>query len=110
VGKIDDFTIKPIEQHSYLLSDFNRHTSSSITAKAGRDHVDATRTRPQNGKTVNAGAFISRESEPSSSDNDESGLSDSDPELGSDGNGCSSEDELGRSGTRMNILWDLIDE
>merc|ERR1711977_561294 len=82
VGKIDDFTIKPMEQHSYLLSGFSRYTSSSITAEAGRDHVD------------------------------ESGLSDSDPELGSDGDsdGCSSEEELGRSGTRMNVPWDPIDE
>jgi hypothetical protein len=110
VGKIDDFTIKPIEQHSYLLSGFSRHTSSSITAEVGRDHVDATRTRPQDGKAVDTGAFTSRRSEPSSSDDDESGLSDSDPELGSDGDGCSSEDELGRSGTRMNVPWDPIDE
>jgi hypothetical protein len=112
VGKIDDFTIKPIEQHSYLLSGFSRHTSSSITAEAGRDHVDATRTRPQDSKAVDAGAFISRGSEPSSSDDDESGLSDSDPELGSDcdSDGCSSEDELGRSGSRMNVPWDPIDE
>ncbi|KAG9227972.1 hypothetical protein BJ875DRAFT_490478 [Amylocarpus encephaloides] len=52
--------------------------------------------------------------EPSSGDDDESGLSHSDPELGSDGDGdgdgCSSEDELGRSGTRMNVPWDPIDE
>lgn len=50
VGKIDDFTIKPIEQHSYLLSGFSRHVSSrpsfggttlSTTAEADRDHVDA---------------------------------------------------------------------
>ncbi len=26
-GKIDDFTIKPIEQHSFLLTSFSRHTS-----------------------------------------------------------------------------------
>merc|ERR1711964_638193 len=112
VGKIDDFTIKPMEQHSYLLSGFSRYTSSSITAEAGRDHVDATRTRSQDGKAVDAGAFISRGSEPLSSDVDESGLSDSDPELGSDGDsdGCSSEEELGRSGTRMNVPWDPIDE
>ncbi|KAG4440623.1 hypothetical protein IFR05_003882, partial [Cadophora sp. M221] len=28
VGKINDFTIKPVEQHSYLLSGFSWHTSS----------------------------------------------------------------------------------
>jgi hypothetical protein len=112
VGKIDDFTIKPIEQHSYLLSGFSRHISPPITAEAGRDHVGATHTRPQDGKAVDAGAFTSWGSEPSSSDDDESGLSDSDPELGSDGDGdgYSSEDELGRSGTRMNVPWDPIDE
>ena len=43
---------------------------------------------------------------------DKSGLSDSDPELGSDcdSDGCSSEDELSRSGSRMNVPWDPIDE
>ena len=60
VGKINDFTIKPIKQHSYLLSGFSRHISSSITAEVGRDHVDATRTRPQDGKAVNIGVFTSR--------------------------------------------------
>jgi len=112
VGKTNDFTIKPIQQHSYLLSGFSWHTSLSITAEAGREHVDATRTRPQDGKAVDVGAFTSRGSKPSSSDDDESGLSDRDPELGSDGDGdgYSSEDELGRSGTRMNIPWDPIDE
>jgi hypothetical protein len=37
-------------------------------------------------------------------------LSDSDPESGSDDDGCSSEDELGCSGTRMNIPWGPVDE
>ena len=46
VGKIDDFTIKPMEQHSYLLSGFSRHGSSSITAKASRDYINAMRTQP----------------------------------------------------------------
>ncbi|KAH8760019.1 hypothetical protein BGZ57DRAFT_932085 [Hyaloscypha finlandica] len=64
--------------------------------------------RPQ---AVNTGALALRGSEPSSS-NDDGGLSDSDPELGSDGDrdGCSSEDELSCSGTRMNVPWDPIDE
>jgi len=112
VRKIDDFTIKPIEQHSYLLNGFNRHISLSITAEAGRDHVDTTRTRSQNSKAVNVRAFISRGSELSSSDDDKSRLSDSNPEFGNDGNGdgYSSENELSRSGTRMNVLWDPIDE
>merc|ERR1711900_149722 len=112
VGKIDDFTIKSMKQHSYLLSGFSWHTLSSFTAEAGRDNVDTSRIWLRDGKAVDAGAFISRERESSSGDDDESGLSHSDIEFGSDGDGdgCSSEDELGRSGTRMNVPWDPIDE
>jgi hypothetical protein len=66
VGKINDFTIKPIEQHSYLLSGFSWYTSSrpsfggaslSTTVEAGHDHVKATRTRPQEGRAVDAEVF-----------------------------------------------------
>ncbi|KAI9652875.1 MAG: hypothetical protein M1829_001364 [Trizodia sp. TS-e1964] len=32
VGKIDDFTIKLIEQHSFLLTGFSRHTSSPLSS------------------------------------------------------------------------------
>merc|ERR1711964_835804 len=112
VGKIDDFTIKSMKPDSYLLSGFSWHTLSSFTAEAGRDNVDTSRIWPRDGKAVDAGAFISRERESSSGDDDESGLSHSDIEFGSDGDGdgCSSEDELGRSGTRMNVPWDPIDE
>ncbi|KAG4414830.1 hypothetical protein IFR04_012018, partial [Cadophora malorum] len=112
VGKIDDFTIKSMKPDSYLLSGFSRHTSSSITAEAGRDYVGATRTRPQDGKAVDAGAFTALRSELSSGDDDESGLIHSDPELGGDGDsdGCSSEDELFCSGTRTNVPWDPVDE
>jgi hypothetical protein len=120
VGTINDFTIMPIEQHLYLLSGFSRHvlsrpsfgsTTLLTTAEAGPDHVDATRTRPKEGRAVNTGALASRGSEPSSGDND-SGLSDSDPDLSSDDDGCSSEGGggLGRSGTRMNIPWGVLDE
>ncbi|KAG9227979.1 hypothetical protein BJ875DRAFT_289885 [Amylocarpus encephaloides] len=99
VGKIDDFTIKPIEQHSYLLSGFSWHASSrlsssgtalSTTAEAGRDHVDATCTGPQHGRAVDARALASRRCELSSS-NDDGGLSDSDPNVSSDDDGYSSE-------------------
>ena len=117
VGKIDDFSIKPMEQHSYLLSGLSRHASSrlsysgtalSTTAEAGRDHVDATRTGPRLGRAVDARALASRRSEPSSSNDD--GLSDSDSESSSDGDGCSAEDEQGRSSTRKNVPWEDLDE
>jgi hypothetical protein len=119
VGKINDFTIKPIEQYSYLLSGFSWHASSrlsssgtalSTTAEAGCDHVDPTRTGPQYGRAVNARALASRRCEPSSS-NDDGGLSDSDPDVSSDDDGCSSEAEKqGGSSVRMNIPWDPVDE
>ena len=55
-----------------------------------------------------------RREEPSSTDDydnyDESEINDSDPDLDSDGDGCSSEEELGRSGTRMNVPWEPLDE
>jgi hypothetical protein len=61
-------------------------------AEAGRIRSDATRTRPQEGRAVDAGALISRRSKPSISD-DDGGLSDSDSESSSGDDGCSSEDE-----------------
>ena len=99
VGKINDFTIKPIEQHSFLVTGFSRYTPSrlsfsgkaiSTTAEAGRTHKDATRTRPQHGKAMHAQPLASQGSEPSSSNND-SDLSDSDPDISSDDDGYSSE-------------------
>jgi hypothetical protein len=70
VGKIDDFTIKPIEQHSFLVTGFSRHTSPEplfggatlSTAEAGRNH-DATRARPREGRAVGAEALASRRRE-----------------------------------------------
>jgi len=118
VGTIDDFTIKPVEQHSYLLSGFSRHISSpesfdiialSTTARAGHDYVDATRSLPQKGRAGGPGAFASRGRELSSSDDDGS-LTDSNPDLGSEDDGCSSEDELSRLSTRMNASWGALDE
>jgi hypothetical protein len=84
-------------------------TTLSTTAEADRDHVDATRTRPKEGGAVDTGALESRGSEPSSGD-DDGDLSDSDPDLSSGNEGCSSEGGLGRSGTRMNIPWGVLDE
>jgi hypothetical protein len=118
VGKIDDFTIKPFKQYSYLLSGFTRYVSSpssldatalATTAQAGRDYVNTTRTLIEEGRAGGPGAFAMRGSEPSSSDDDGS-LTDSDPDLGSDDNGCSSEDELSHPSTRTNISWKALDE
>ena len=119
VGKIDDFTIKPMEQHSFLVTGFSRYTLSrlssggkavSTAAEAGRTHKDATRPQPQHGKAMHAQPLASQESEPSSSD-DDGDLSDSDPDVSSDDDGCSSEAEKqGGLSVRMNIPWDPVDE
>jgi len=118
VGKIDDFAIKPIEQRSFLLTGFSRHTSSrlssnstimSTTAEAGRNHVNGTRTRFQHGRIIDAGALASQRSEPSSSD-DDGGLSDSDPESSSDEDGCSSEPDRDRLSAGKQSRWSGLDE
>jgi hypothetical protein len=117
VGKIDDFTIKSIEQHSFLVTGFSRHTPSrlssggtavSTAAEAGRTHKDAVRTRSKYVKAMHAQALASQRREPLSSD-DNGGLSDSDPDLSSDNDGCSSEDKQGLS-TGVNDRWDPVDE
>jgi hypothetical protein len=116
VGRIDDFTIKPIEQHSFLLTGFSRHTSSPLssgtilsrTVEANCIFDNTHSTTLQHSKAVGAGTLLSEESEQSSI-NDESGLSDSDPDLSSDDDACSSKKKQGSS-IRMNIPWDPIDE
>ncbi|KAI9046430.1 hypothetical protein LZ554_009563 [Drepanopeziza brunnea f. sp. 'monogermtubi'] len=109
MGKIDDFTIKPMKKDSFLVTGFSRHTSTrlsssgrilSTTSEADSDHVDATRTKTRQGRAVDAGALASR-SEPSSSD-DDGGLSDSDPEFSSDDGKFSSGSKHSR--------WDGIGE
>lgn len=92
------------------MNGFSRHTSSSITSDEGRDYIDVTCKGTENCRAISLGALTSRRSEPSSSDDDESGWSDS--EIGSDSNGDESacEEELSRSDTRMNIRWDPIHE
>ena len=119
VGKIDDFTIKPMEQHSFLVTGFSRYTPSrlssggkavSTTAEAGSTYKDATLPRPQHGKAMHAQPLASQGSEPSSSD-DGGDLSDGDPDVSSDDDGCSSEAEKqGGLSVRMNIPWDPVDE
>ena len=118
VGKIDDFTIRPVKQQSFLLTGFSRHTSSrpsfgsatlSTAEKAGRDHVDAMRTRPQEGRAVDVGALASRKSKPSISD-DDGGLSNGDSESSSEDDGCSSEDDQGRSSMSKHSRWSDLDE
>jgi hypothetical protein len=118
VGKIDDSTIRPIEQYSFLVTGFSRHTPSrpsfggttlSTAAEVGRKHVDATRTQPQDGRAVDARVLASRSSESSSSDNDR-GLGDGDPESSSDDDGCLSDDEQERSSTSKQSRRSKLDD
>jgi hypothetical protein len=116
VGRINDFTIKPIKQHSFLLTGFSRHTLSllssgtilSPTVEVNYVFDNAPLTTLQYSKAAGAGALLSKESEPSSN-NDESGLSNSDPDLSSNDDACSSKKKQGSS-IRMNIPWDPVDE
>jgi hypothetical protein len=57
---------------------------------------------------VHAEALALQGGEPSSN-NDDGGLTDSDPDLSSDDDGCSSKDKQGSS-TGMNIPWETVDE
>jgi len=81
----------------------------STTPGSSRDHVDSTRTLPQEGRAVDAAALASRRSKPSLGD-DDGGLSDSDSESSSDDDGCSSAGEQGCSSTRKNVAWEDLDE
>jgi hypothetical protein len=117
-GKIDDFTIKPIQQRLFLLTGFSQYTSSRpsfsgrtvwTATETGRINGDVTRTRLQHGRAVDGRAIASRRSEPLSSDDDD-GLSDSDPDSSSDDDGCSSEDEQRRPSMRKHSPWSTLDE
>jgi hypothetical protein len=120
IGKIDDFTIKPLQQHQhlFLLTGFSRYTSSrlslsrtvlSTAAEADSIPNNAPSTMLQHGRAVDTGIVTQQGSEPASSDNDD-GLSDSDPDPSSDDDGRSSKDEQKRSSTKMNTPWSGLDE
>lgn len=116
MGKINDFTIKPTKQHSFLVTGFSRHASSSLSSvstiilsamETGRTHRGATWTQLQPGKVL-AQALVLQGSEPSCSDNN-GGFSDSGPDSSSDDDCGSSKD--GKSlCTRVNLPWDLVQE
>ena len=117
VGQIDDFPIKSLEQHSFLLTGFSRHTpcrlssmgmTASATAEASPTHR-ARRIQLQHGTAVNAEAITSQRSKPFSLD-DDGGLSDSDPDPSSSDDGCSSEGEQRRSHTSKHSRWSDLDE
>jgi hypothetical protein len=110
-------TIKPLQQHSLLLTGVSRYQSSQLlsssaamltTAEADPILNGAHSTILQHGRAVNTKTVIQRGSEPTSSD-DESSLSDSDPDLSSDDDNCSSEDEQTYSSSRKNTKWEGID-
>lgn len=119
MGKIDDFTIKPTKQHSFLFTGFGQHTPSQrsfggttvVTAtEASYNHVDVTRSLPQDGRAVDANAPASRRSGFPSSDDD--GVSDGDSESSSDSDERLSEAKQARSSTRTSkhSRWSDLDE
>lgn len=78
------------------------------TAELGRIHKNTTCTWARDGRAIGTGSLASR-SEPSSSDAD-GGLSDSDLEYSNDDNKYSRGSAQGRSTTRMNFIWEAVDE
>jgi hypothetical protein len=100
VGKIDDFTIKPLTQNSFLLVGFSGCVGT--TSEASCIHADATSVQLKHGKAV-VGEL------PCSEDDDV--LNDSDPDpSSSDDDGSSVEYEQGRSSTRKHSVWLPLDE
>jgi hypothetical protein len=116
VGKLDDFTLKPLQQESLLLTGVGQHPSfqlslSSTTtlplhAKAHTPSHNAAQTRLRHGRAGRA--ITSRESTARTSDDDSS--SDSDRDASSNNDECRGEDEQHRPSGRKNIPWDEIEE
>jgi hypothetical protein len=116
MGKIADFSIKPMEQYSFLVTGLSRYTlfqplsggGTVSTVEVGRIHRNTIRTRPQNGRAVDTGALVLR-SEPLSS-NDNGRLSDSDSESSNNDDECSSKGKQGRSSTSKYSRWSDLDK
>jgi hypothetical protein len=116
VGKLDDFTIKPLQQESLLLTGVCHHPISQLSpgrtltlprhASARTPSNDAARTRLWYGR---AGLAVSPRLSTAGISDDDS-LSDGDPETSSDDDGRRSEDERHRPCARKNTRWDEIDE
>ncbi|KAI9768925.1 MAG: hypothetical protein M1840_004521 [Geoglossum simile] len=113
IGKIDDFLIKPLEQHSFLLNGFSCYIASrllssgmtvSTVVETSPIRRDATHILLQHGKAVDVEAFTLHGDEPSSSDDD------SDLSPSSDNGRYSSEDELGHSRMSKHSRWSDLDE
>jgi hypothetical protein len=118
VGRIDDFTIQPIEQHAFLVTGFSRQdlprlssskTDLSTAVEVSSIHGGATRIRSQHAINIDAKVLASQKSRPSIRDRD-SPSSDSDSESSSGNDGYSSEDEQGRSNTSKHSRWSDLDE
>jgi hypothetical protein len=109
VGKIDDFTIKPLTQNSILLVGFSRTLGTA--SEASCIHRDAIGIQLQHSKVVDTRATTRCKGEPSCSE-DIDILNDSDPDLSSSSgdDGSSAEDEQGRSSTRKHSVWLPLDE
>jgi hypothetical protein len=110
VGKIDEFTIKPIKQHSFLVTGFSRPASPRLsssgttvsTAAEASSILDNTPSAIlQHGRAVDTRTITQQGSESASSD-DDSDLSDDDE--------CSSEDGQKRSSTSKHSRWSDLDE
>jgi hypothetical protein len=116
VGELDDFTIKPLQQESLLLTGVCHHPASQLLpgclptlprhASAHNPNNHIARTRLVHGRPVRAVA----ERRSTAGIGDDGSLSDSDSDASSDNNGCRSEDEQDSASLRKNVPWGEIDE
>jgi hypothetical protein len=111
IGKIDDFTIKPLTQNSFLLVGFSGTLGTASEASCIHRDAIGIQLQLQHGKAVDARATALCKGELSCSEDDDV-LNDSDPDLSSssDDDGSSTEDEQGRSSTRKHSMWLPLDE
>lgn len=110
MGKLGDFTIKPLEQESLLLSGVCHSAFQSLPsptptlpwhAKAHTPSKDVARTQLVHGRPVRAVAERSN----TAGDSDDNSLGDSDSDASSDNDGCRSEDEQDGPSPRKNVPW-----
>jgi hypothetical protein len=80
VGKIDDFTIKPLTQNSFLIVSFSG--GMGLSSKASSIYKDTTGTQLQHSKAVDARAIAQHKGELLPTKDDDV-WSDSDPDLSS---------------------------
>ena len=122
IGELEDFTIKPLQQESLLLTGVCHHPASQLVpgylptlprqASVHTPSSHAARARRVRGRPVQASAekrgSVRISDDESLSDHDNDSLRDSD--ASSDSEGCCSEDEQDGPSPRKRVPWSELDE